>query len=104
VEVWENEQLIGGIYGVSVGRLFCGESMFSARSGASRLALVTLARLLHQLDCPLLDAQVANAHTLGLGAMEIPRTDFLRHVERLTRFSSTAESWTGLLEALPPVF
>jgi leucyl/phenylalanyl-tRNA--protein transferase len=83
VEVWEDETLVGGIYGVGVGRLFCGESMFSAHSGGSKLALVALAALLREWDCPLLDAQVSNPHLLGLGAREIPRDAFLAQVRRL---------------------
>lgn len=102
VEVWEGEQLIGGIYGVAVGRLFCGESMFSARSGGSKLALMTLARLLRSLGVPLIDAQVANAHTLGLGAMEISREDFLHEAERLVQLPSPVGSWAGLVDATLP--
>jgi leucyl/phenylalanyl-tRNA--protein transferase len=83
VEVWEGEALVGGVYGVSVGRLFCGESMFSACSGGSKLALVALAALLREWGCPLLDAQVSNSHLLGLGAREIPREDFLAQLRRL---------------------
>ena len=80
VEVWDGERLIGGIYGVAVGRLFCGESMFSAESGGSKVALVALARLLREMDFPLLDTQVSNPHTLGLGATEMPRDAFLKEV------------------------
>jgi leucyl/phenylalanyl-tRNA--protein transferase len=95
VEVWDGERLVGGIYGVAVGRLFCGESMFSAQSGGSKIALVALAQLLRTLEFPLIDAQVANAHTLGLGAMEVSRTEFLRHASRLVRLPSAAGSWAG---------
>lgn len=83
VEVWEGEQLVGGVYGVAVGRLFCGESMFSTRSGGSKLALVALARLLREHGAPLIDAQVSNPHLLGLGAMEVPRVTFLAQVSAL---------------------
>jgi leucyl/phenylalanyl-tRNA---protein transferase len=83
VEVWEGDALVGGVYGVSVGRLFCGESMFSARSGGSKLALVALAALLREWGFPLLDAQVSNPHLLGLGARELPRDAFLAQVRTL---------------------
>ena len=83
VEVWDGAQLVGGIYGVAVGRLFCGESMFSARSGGSKLALVALARLLREHGAPLLDAQVSNPHLLSLGAIEMPRASFLAQVAEL---------------------
>jgi leucyl/phenylalanyl-tRNA--protein transferase len=100
VEVWEGEQLVGGIYGVAVGRLFCGESMFSAQSGGSKIALIALAQLLRSLEFPLIDAQVANAHTIGLGATEISRSEFLRHASRLVRLPSSAGSWSGLTAQL----
>ncbi len=96
VEVWDGERLVGGIYGVAVGRLFCGESMFSAESGGSKLALVALAQLLHGMDFPLLDAQVSNAHTLGLGAIEMPRAEFLRQVARLSQTPGLVDSWAAL--------
>jgi leucyl/phenylalanyl-tRNA--protein transferase len=100
VEVWEGKQLVGGIYGVAVGRLFCGESMFSAQSGGSKIALIALAQLLRTLEFPLIDAQVANAHTLGLGATEISRSEFLRHASRLVRLPSSAGSWAVLTAQL----
>jgi leucyl/phenylalanyl-tRNA--protein transferase len=83
VEVWDGDRLIGGIYGVAIGRLFCGESMFSACSGGSKLALCALAALLREWDFPLIDAQVSNPHLLSLGAIEIPRNTFLHHVATL---------------------
>lgn len=77
IEVWEGDTLAGGMYGVMVGRLFCGESMFSARSGGSKAALLCVCRMLHQHACPLLDAQVGNPHLLSLGAIEMPRAQFM---------------------------
>jgi leucyl/phenylalanyl-tRNA--protein transferase len=100
VEVWDGERLVGGIYGVAVGRLFCGESMFSAESGGSKLALVALARLLHEMDFPLLDTQVANPHTLGLGAVEMPRAEFLRQVAQLVRQPGLVGSWAAFTPRL----
>jgi leucyl/phenylalanyl-tRNA---protein transferase len=93
VEVWDSTLLVGGIYGVAVGQLFCGESMFSAESGGSRLALVALAGLLRQWGWPLIDAQVANAHTLGLGAEEISREHFLHEVARLAALPGRVGNW-----------
>lgn len=93
VEVWEGDALVGGLYGVAVGRLFCGESMFSARSGGSKLALVALAAWLREWGFPLLDAQVSNPHLLGLGAREIPREDFLAQARRLTAQSFDPVHW-----------
>jgi len=100
VEVWDGTRLVGGIYGVTVGRLFCGESMFSAESGGSKVALVALARLLHELEFPLLDTQVSNPHTLGLGAVEISREQFLQHVEHLVHLPGHVGSWAGYTSRL----
>jgi leucyl/phenylalanyl-tRNA---protein transferase len=93
VEVWEGDELVGGVYGVGVGRLFCGESMFSARSGGSKLALVALAGLLREWGFPLLDAQVSNPHLLGLGAREMPRDAFLAQLRRLAAQPFDAVHW-----------
>jgi len=100
VEVWDGERLVGGIYGVAVGRLFCGESMFSGESGGSKVALVALARLLHDMDFPLIDTQVSNAHTLGLGAIEIPRVQFLRQVVQLGQHAGLVGSWAAFTPRL----
>ncbi len=93
VEVWDDARLAGGIYGVAVGRLFCGESMFSAESGGSKVALIALARLLHGWDFPLIDAQVSNPHLLGLGALELPRATFLAQVRELSLQTFDATAW-----------
>ncbi|MFK2876450.1 leucyl/phenylalanyl-tRNA--protein transferase [Rhodanobacter hydrolyticus] len=93
VEVWDGTRLVGGVYGVAVGRLFCGESMFSVESGGSKLALVALAALLRQWGWPLIDAQVANAHTLSLGAEEMPRENYLREAAQLTALPGRVGSW-----------
>lgn len=78
LEVWDGEALIGGIYGVAIGRVFSAESMFSRVSDASKAALLALCRTLHGWSFPLLDAQVPNPHLLRLGAIEWPRADYLR--------------------------
>lgn len=95
VETWDGDRLIGGIYGVAVGKLFCGESMFSAESGGSKTALMALARLLHEEGYPLLDAQVANPHTLGLGAIELPRADYLAQSSLLAAQTGRVGSWAS---------
>ena len=102
VEVWDGAKLVGGIYGVAIGKLFCGESMFSAESGGSKLALTSLARLLHEHGYPLIDAQVANAHTRSLGAVEIPRGEFLAKVNLLTKQPGHVGSWADLGTASAP--
>ena len=74
VEVWEGDKLIGGLYGVEVGNVFCGESMFSKASNASKLALIQLIR---QKEYVLIDCQVYNPHLATLGAKVIDRDVFL---------------------------
>ncbi|QAU25084.1 leucyl/phenylalanyl-tRNA--protein transferase [Dyella sp. M7H15-1] len=96
VEVWEEDHLVGGIYGVSIGKLFCGESMFSACSGGSKLALCALAALLHRWGFPLIDAQVSNPHLLYLGATEMPRSAFLRKIATLVSVPFDPEHWRNL--------
>jgi leucyl/phenylalanyl-tRNA--protein transferase len=78
VEVWENEELVGGLYGVDLGHVFCGESMFSKVSNASKLAFIALAKQLEMADYRLLDCQVYNDHLASLGCVEIDREDFLK--------------------------
>lgn len=77
VEVWQDGELVGGLYGIDLGHIFCGESMFSKVSNASKVAFIVLARQLAEADYQLLDCQVHNGHLESLGAREIDREDFL---------------------------
>ncbi|MEO5628672.1 MAG: leucyl/phenylalanyl-tRNA--protein transferase [Thermomonas sp.] len=95
IEVFDGTQLVGGLYGVSIGRMFCGESMFSAASGASTVALATLAKFLHGRGWPLIDAQVPNAHTRRLGVETWPRSDYLKVLVELRDADGTVGSWTS---------
>lgn len=101
VEVWDRGSLVGGIYGVAVGRLFCGESMFSTRSGGSKVALAGLCRLLHGWGFPLLDAQVTNDHLLSMGAVEIARRPFVAQARKLAAMPGMVGSWVSHPVALP---
>lgn len=94
IEVFSDDRLVGGLYGVAVGRTFFGESMYSAESGASKVALAALARRLHEWNFPLLDAQVENHHLLSMGAELWPRDRFLRAVAESTAQPEPAGSWT----------
>ncbi len=85
VEVWEGFQLVGGLYGISLGRMFFGESMFSRAGNASKLALDRLVGQLRAWGFEMIDCQVSNTHLLSLGAVEIPRREFLRDMARLLR-------------------
>jgi len=78
VEVWQNGELVGGLYGVDLGHVFCGESMFSKVSNASKIAFVTLIKYLKENNYLLLDCQVHNDHLEKLGAFEISRDTFMR--------------------------
>ena len=80
VEVWQDGALVGGLYGVAIGKQFFGESMFSKVSNASKAALSTLAKQLRRWDFALVDCQVANPHLESLGAVEIARSDFLDRI------------------------
>jgi len=79
-EVWHDDNLVGGLYGVALGRVFYGESMFSRTSNASKVALAYLARQLERWNFMVIDCQMATAHLASLGAREIPRRDFVRDV------------------------
>jgi len=94
IEVYDADRLIGGIYGVAVGHMFFGESMFSAMTNGSKVALIALCKTLHEWGFPLLDAQVASPHLQTLGAFEIPRRRFLDEVARLCAKLHPIGSWS----------
>jgi leucyl/phenylalanyl-tRNA--protein transferase len=77
VEVWQNDQLVGGLYGIDLGHIFCGESMFSLVSNASKVAFIALANQLKEDNYRLLDCQVYNEHLESLGCREIERDAFI---------------------------
>jgi len=101
VEVFDGPRLVGGIYGVAIGRMFFGESMFSAETGGSKVALAALAHRLHGWGWPLIDAQVENAHLVSLGAETWPRPVFLRHVAALTMLAEPPGHWATRFGILP---
>ncbi len=83
IEVWNGRQLIGGLYGLAVGQVFCGESMFHRQTNASKAAMAVLQQHLIQMGFKLIDAQVMNPHLESLGAQPIKRTEF---IQLLTQF------------------
>jgi leucyl/phenylalanyl-tRNA--protein transferase len=99
VEAWQGEALVGGLYGVSLGRCFFGESMFSAVSNASKAALITLVMCLQERGFELIDCQVRSAHLASLGAREISRRDFIDLLHRLLRFETLRGDWGFLIGA-----
>ena len=93
VETWHDGQLVGGLYGIALGRMFYGESMFSRMSDASKTAL---AALVHQLDAwgfGLIDCQMHTPLLASFGAREIPRSEFTRHVAELVNYADVPGPW-----------
>jgi len=94
IEVYDpDEQLIGGLYGVSVGRVFYGESMFSRRSDASKVALAHLSRHLYAWGFPLIDCQMESDHILRMGAEMMPRRRFVETIEREAQEAGRPGRW-----------
>lgn len=100
VEVWQGEALAGGLYGVSLGRMFFGESMFSAVADASKVALAHLARQLAAWRFTLIDCQIMNDHLASLGARPMPRQRFLELVAANGGCRTRRGRWR--FDAIPP--
>ncbi len=96
IEVWEKDTLVGGLYGVQLGQIFCGESMFSHRSDVSKLAFWLLMRLCQGLGIGLVDCQLPNEHLMRLGAVTMPRPDFLAALT--TWLAQPAPDWQPLVD------
>ena len=94
VEVREGDALVGGLYGVAIGRMFFGESMFARRTDASKCALAALVALLREHDFSVIDCQQATSHLASLGAREIPRDVFLDRVAVLV--AQPPPDWTAM--------
>ncbi|MBE0641871.1 MAG: leucyl/phenylalanyl-tRNA--protein transferase [Bacteroidales bacterium] len=93
VEVWKNEELCGGLYGVSIGGAFFGESMFHSCRDASKVALYHLCRYCNDLGIKLIDAQVHTQHLERMGARLMPREEFLEELADLVRLPGTVGKW-----------
>lgn len=93
VEVWDGGQLVGGLYGVALGKVFFGESMFSRVSDASKIALVHLCDRLDSLGFGLIDCQMRTEHLVSLGAEEIPRAHFVTLLDHLCPLPGLTGSW-----------
>lgn len=94
VEVWENELLVGGLYGVCLGKMFFGESMFAKVSNASKYGFITLVANLKQKDFKIIDCQDYTAHLESLGAVEIPRNDFEQIIQSEIPKTGKVGNWT----------
>lgn len=97
VEVWQEDRLAGGVYGVSLGRCFFGESMFTRVPNASKVALAHLVSFLRAEGCELIDCQVTTGHLQRLGAREIPREVYLEELQRCLQAPTRSGRWQ-----LPP--
>lgn len=94
VESWHGAELAGGLYGVALGKAFFGESMFSLRDNASKVAFVSLVRRLRERGFTLIDCQVATGHLMSLGAREIPRSHFMKLLREALGAPTPRGSWS----------
>jgi leucyl/phenylalanyl-tRNA--protein transferase len=92
-EVWVDGELAGGLYGVAIGRMFYGESMFTRRTDASKMALVLLAGQLARWQFPWIDCQMRTAHLESLGAVDVTRAEFVRALHALVDLPSVPSPW-----------
>ncbi len=93
VEAWQGSHLAGGLYGVSLGSCFFGESMFTRITNASKVALVALVRRLQSLNFTVIDCQITTGHLISFGAREISRTQYLRELEKGLRVPTLRGKW-----------
>jgi len=93
IEAWKKNNLVGGLYGISVGGSFFGESMFSFEKNASKITLVTLANFLKTHDFDLIDCQVTTQHLISMGAVEISRNSFLKIIKHSVKREDIKDIW-----------
>lgn len=93
VEVWREGRLIGGLYGIALGRVFFGESMFTRESDASKIALYWLCQQLLAWNFEMIDCQISSAHLLSLGAQELPREQFLARLRPAVSRAGNPGTW-----------
>ncbi len=96
VETWKDGELVGGLYGIAMGKVFFGESMFSTVSDASKAALAWLIAALVKWDYALVDCQITSDHLLSLGAEEIPRKEFVAILEASGAIPGNPGHWESL--------
>jgi leucyl/phenylalanyl-tRNA--protein transferase len=100
-KVWQDEELVGGLYGMAIGGVFFGESMFSRLPDTSKVALVHLSRTLQSWDFRMIDCQVYTQHLANLGAQEVPRQRFCEHLESWCRLPGHPGSWAHMPAVIP---
>lgn len=94
-EAWQGPELAGGLYGVAIGRAFFGESMFARVTDASKAAFVNAVRYLEARGFELIDCQIASAHLRSLGAVDVPRTRFLKLLAKCCDAPERPKSWSA---------
>jgi leucyl/phenylalanyl-tRNA---protein transferase len=93
IETWMEGELVGGLYGVSLGRMFYGESMFSRKTDASKIALAHLTAQLKRWHFGMIDCQMNTPHLASMGAREIPRREFIMRLQELIHYPNSASTW-----------
>ena len=93
IESWQNGELAGGLYGVALGSVFFGESMFAKKTNASKVAFVALVQQLLKWDFVLIDCQVTTRHLISFGAREIPRSEFMQRVRKAIKMPAKKSTW-----------
>lgn len=93
VETWINDKLVGGVYGIAIGRMFFGESMFSTVTDSSKIALAHLTAKLQRWHYGMIDCQMNTPHLASLGAYEITREEFMQRLQELVNYPSPFEKW-----------
>jgi leucyl/phenylalanyl-tRNA--protein transferase len=99
IETWRDGTLVGGLYGVAIGRMFFGESMFARESDASKVALVHLSAILRRARCPMIDCQQHTLHLASLGARQIPRAEFAKLLRALVNSATPERTWQPVTPA-----
>ena len=98
LEVWEDNELVGGLYGLSIGSVFFGESMFSRRTDASKAAFIILARVLSRLGFAMIDCQLYTPHLESLGAVKIDRKEYLGLLNNGLVADTRRGNWSNLID------
>lgn len=93
IEIWQDDELTGGVYGLCIGKVFFGESMFSAKPNASKIALLGLTKHMQEYDLDLIDCQVVSQHLITLGASVIPRSEFTQIIDQACDPPNPHGSW-----------
>lgn len=100
VEVFSGSERVGGLYGLAIGQMFFGESMFSSVSGGSKVAVAGLAHVLNGLGWPLIDCQVENPHLVSLGARQMPRDDYIESLRHLCARPGRLGHWNNQMPVI----